>query len=190
MGKDRQNNNCRIWFGGTQRERGRESFSGHDEPHGRRFARKRLPTPSAERDSSSFAGPKQPAMSLLTKRKKAGRTWVRHDCRFYFMTFVVRLYYFGERWALAHRFPCCSQVNVVFRSAKARTFAERKTTYSPAVPNPKRQRGKSRSPSLTRRITMTRQSQSESVRRTFGASCFARHPANARCLVRCSRRGG
>jgi hypothetical protein len=30
-GKDRQNNNGRIWFGGTLRERGRESFSGHDE---------------------------------------------------------------------------------------------------------------------------------------------------------------
>jgi hypothetical protein len=58
--QDRQNNNCRIWFGGTQRERGRESFSGHDKPHGRRFARKRLPTPSAKRDSNSFAGPKRP----------------------------------------------------------------------------------------------------------------------------------
>jgi hypothetical protein len=36
-GKDRQNNNGRIWLGGTQRERGRESFSGNDEPYGRRF---------------------------------------------------------------------------------------------------------------------------------------------------------
>jgi hypothetical protein len=53
---DRQNNNCPIGFGDTQRERGRESFSGNDEPHGRRFLRKRLPTPSAKRDTNSFAG--------------------------------------------------------------------------------------------------------------------------------------
>jgi large subunit ribosomal protein L19 len=43
--KDRQNNKCRIWLDGTQR--GRESFSGNDQPHGKRLARKRLPTPSA-----------------------------------------------------------------------------------------------------------------------------------------------
>jgi hypothetical protein len=42
--KDWQNNHCRIWLGGTQRERDRESFSGNDEPHGTRFFRKRLPT--------------------------------------------------------------------------------------------------------------------------------------------------
>jgi hypothetical protein len=39
------------------RKRGRESFSGHDEPCGTRFLRKRLPTPSAKRDTNSFAGP-------------------------------------------------------------------------------------------------------------------------------------
>jgi hypothetical protein len=55
--KDRQNNNCRIWFAGTQQQRGRESFSGNDAPHGRRFLRKRLPTPSVKLDTNLFAGP-------------------------------------------------------------------------------------------------------------------------------------
>jgi hypothetical protein len=48
--KDRQNNKCWIWFDGTQR--GRESFSGNDQPHGERHTRKRLPTPSATTPSA------------------------------------------------------------------------------------------------------------------------------------------
>ncbi len=54
--KDRPNNMRRICLGGTQRERGRESFSGIDQPYGTRSIRKRLPTPSAKRDTNSFAG--------------------------------------------------------------------------------------------------------------------------------------
>jgi hypothetical protein len=64
--KDRQNNNCRIWFAGTQRQRGRESFSGNDKPHGRRFFRKRLPTPSVKLDTSLFAGPNAGGTGLRT----------------------------------------------------------------------------------------------------------------------------
>jgi hypothetical protein len=57
--RDRQRNNCRTCLEGMQRERGRESFSANDHPHGRLFARKRLPTPSVKRDSNSFADPRR-----------------------------------------------------------------------------------------------------------------------------------
>jgi hypothetical protein len=70
--KDRQNKNCRIWVAGTRR--GRESFSGNDEPHGKRFLRKRLPPPSAKRDTNSFAGP--------------NRFWTSRSCRIGVWLFV------------------------------------------------------------------------------------------------------
>jgi hypothetical protein len=49
--------NFQLDFDGTQR--GRESFSVNDQPHGKRLTRKRLPTPSTKRDASSFADPKR-----------------------------------------------------------------------------------------------------------------------------------
>ena len=42
-----------------------ESFSGNNEPWGKRALRKRLPTPSAKRDSHSFADPYAPATTPL-----------------------------------------------------------------------------------------------------------------------------
>jgi cob(I)alamin adenosyltransferase len=52
---DRKN---KMYFGGMAGERGPESFSAHDEPHGEGAVRKRLLTPSEKPHTNSPAGPR------------------------------------------------------------------------------------------------------------------------------------